>query len=102
MVVRVPLADRWTESKIQRWFIAECRRYGLTAAKVTCQSFRGFPDVVVYGDPPKFVELKTHKGRLSKPQERRLHDMLSTGMDVRVYYGKAQAETFFRDYVRSA
>jgi hypothetical protein len=93
---------RWTEAKIQRWFIAECRRYGLFVAKVTSQSWRGFPDVIVGGNPPKFVELKTHKGRLSTPQMRRLQNMREAGMDVRVYYGKAQAEKFFLDYTRTA
>lgn len=103
MVVRVPsVSDRWTESRIQRWFMAECRRYELFAAKVTSQSFRGFPDVVVGGRPPKFVELKTRKGRLTKVQEHRLKEMRDAGLDVRVYYGKAQAEKFFLDYVRTA
>jgi hypothetical protein len=98
------VSDRWTEAKIQRWFVAECRRYGLFVAKVTSQSFRGFPDIIVGtdGSPPKFVELKTHKGRLTKVQKRRLHDMMESGMDVRVYYGKAQAEEFFRDIARPA
>jgi hypothetical protein len=96
------VSDRWTESKIQRWFIAECRRYGLGVAKVTSKSFRGFPDVIVYGDPPKFIELKTRKGKLTGPQERRLQDMRIAGMDVRVYYGKLRAEEFFRDIARPA
>lgn len=101
-MVRVPTADRWTEAKIQRWFIAECRRNGLFVAKVKSQSFRGFPDVIVGGIPPKFVELKMHNGRLSVAQMRRLDDMRGAGMDVRVYYGKADAERFFREAIRLA
>ena len=101
----MPTADRWTEAKIQRWFIIECKRYGLFVAKVASKSFRGFPDVVVSGTllpAPVFVEMKTHKGSLLKSQERCLHDMREAGMDVRVYYGKAQAEEFFRVLTRTA
>ncbi len=75
-----------SESLIQKNIVAYCKKSGIICKKVDSTSSVGWPDltIVLPGGTVLFVELKTETGKLSKLQERTIHQLKEQGANVYV------------------
>ena len=60
-----------TEQKIQAKLMRRLEKEGYFVIKLIVTNKKGIPDVLALkeGEPPRFIEVKTPKGKLSKLQE---------------------------------
>lgn len=81
------------ESDIERWMRQKIRERGGLFYKFTSPGNDGVPDrILVWRGRVIFIELKQERGRLSRMQELQIERLREHGADVRVVYGRAQAE----------
>lgn len=87
------------EAEIEKILVIGIKRLGGRAYKWVSPGNDGVPDriVILPGQAPTFVELKTEVGRLTalqKVQIKRLQDM---GQDVEVLYGLDKVKDFLKE-----
>lgn len=87
------------EAEIEKILVTGIKRLGGRAYKWVSPGNDGVPDriVILPGQAPIFVELKTEAGRLTalqKVQIKRLQDM---GQDVEVLYGLDKVKDFLKE-----
>ena len=82
------------ESKVEDWMREQVRRRGGAFYKFVSPGTIGVPDRIILrnGGRVTFVELKQDHGRLSEIQKVQIGKLRALGADVRVVYGRKQAE----------
>lgn len=85
------------ETTLERRFVAEIRKRGGLAIKMT--NMNGIPDRLVILPEGRivFVELKTDRGRTSKIQRHVITLLTNLGCDVRVLYGRSDIDEFLEE-----
>lgn len=86
------------ESDIERWMLRQVRARGGLFYKFTSPGNDGVPDrILVFRGKVIFVELKQEHGKLSRIQEIQISRLMEQGADVRVVYGRTQAEALVEE-----
>lgn len=87
------------EKEIEKILVAEVKKLGGRAYKWTSPGNDGVPDriVVLPGERPYFVELKSEKGRLSALQKIQIDRLLDLKQQVFVVKGIDGLSQFFKD-----
>lgn len=88
-----------TEKEIERILVTEVRKLGGRAYKWTSPGHNGVPDriVILPGERPYFVELKTDKGRVSPLQAVQIDRLKDLGQPVFIAKGIDGVSQFFQD-----
>jgi hypothetical protein len=94
------MLERTLESRLKTLV----KQAGGIAYKLDSRTHKGAPDRVVLmpGQPPIFVELKTMTGRLSPMQHLEIERIRSAGGQVAVLYGLGAITTFVEGMRRAA
>lgn len=87
------------ESEIEKILVDEVRGLGGRAYKWVSPGNNGVPDriVILPGNAPVFVELKTKTGKLSAIQQVQIRRLESLGQRVEVIYGEEGLIRYFRE-----
>lgn len=87
------------EKEVEKILVAEVKKLGGRAYKWTSPGNDGVPDriVVLPGERPYFVELKSEKGRLSALQKIQIDRLLDLKQQVFVVKGIDGLSQFFQD-----
>lgn len=87
------------EKEIEKILVSEVKKLGGRAYKWTSPGNDGVPDriVVLPGERPYFVELKSEKGRLSALQKVQIDRLLDLKQQVFVVKGIDGLSQFFQD-----
>lgn len=86
------------ESDIERWMLRQVHARGGLFYKFTSPGNDGVPDrILIWNARVVFIELKQERGRLSRMQEIQIERMRERGAEVRVVYGRAQAEELLKE-----
>lgn len=87
------------EKDIEKILVNEVRKLGGRAYKWVSPGNDGVPDriVILPGQPPIFVELKTETGKLSALQGVQITRLRELGQDVRVLKGIQEVRDFLSE-----
>ncbi|QNM07187.1 VRR-NUC domain-containing protein [Wansuia hejianensis] len=90
------------EKEIERVLVEQVKRLGGRAYKWVSPGNDGVPDriVILPGERPCFVELKTETGKLSRLQELQIGRLRKLGQDVRVLHGIQEVDAFLEECER--